>query len=335
MLVPGSIPNIIFSKSFKGLSFKSIYKNTFFISLILFVIAILFIGSKFSEHQLLFIKFKQYFSVGFLPYLFLLFLLQIINWSIEALKFKLLMDKYHSLSFLNSLKAVYAGNFTALITPERIGNFIGRAVILKTNKKLITLLTVFGNSCQLLVTLSMGLIGFYSLLIYDFNIHFLNSVQLIFGLIIYTFLFFIVCSSVFNLKWINLFIKMKFLSSWHKNLNLLKDVLLNTKFSILGLCFSRYFIFILQYYLLILAFDLTIDFLQLTIYLGLLFGMVTLIPSLVPGNLGTKEALCILLFGGGVLGIQFSLISFIVWLINVGLSGFIGSLVLLMNKKSR
>ena len=331
MLVPGSIPNIIFSKSFKKFSidkWKYLYKNTFFISLIFFGLAIIFITNKIINSKSLLVELNDQFNFSIAPYLSLVFLLQFINWFLEALKFNTILKDHFSIKFKTVLKSVYAGNFTALITPERIGNFIGRFLVINGDKKLITLITILGNSFQLLITLLMCLIGLTYILLFKLDTLFTNNTQIIFILLIYSFGTFILTAVLFNLKWFSVFKNIKFLKKWQSKLTQLKNTSFKNKVLIFSYAFARYLVFILQYYVLVKVFNLSIDVFQLIVYLGLLFGIVTFIPSLIPGNLGTREALCILLFSRDVLGVKFALISLLVWIINVGFSSLIGGLIL-------
>ena len=91
----------------------------------------------------------------------------------------------------------------------------------------------------------------------------------------------------------------------------------------------RYLVFIVQYYVLFIAFKIPIDLVDVAIFVGVIFGLVTFIPSIAPGNLGTREALSIFILGGSIIGIQLSSISFIVWIINVVVSALIGCFFLL------
>ena len=336
MLVPGSIPNIIFSKSFKEFSIKSLklcYKNTFFISLIFFSVSILYLGLKFEEFQLQTGQLKVYFNLDLFFYLVIVLFLQFVNWTLEAIKLKLLLSKYNPISLINSLKAVYIGNFTALITPERIGNFLGRVLVIKENKKLTTILTIYGNSCQLLVTILMGMFGFSALLFSDLNLEILPNFETLILALFYFTLTTLLLMGLFNLKWLNFFNKISVFKNWFDKLQELRDLSTSTKIVVLGFSFLRYFTFTLQFYLLSIGFDLPLSFFQLIIYLCLLFGVITLLPSLLPGNLGTKEAFSIFLLGGGGLAIQFSVLCFVVWFVNVGLSALIGGVILLLNRR--
>ena len=91
----------------------------------------------------------------------------------------------------------------------------------------------------------------------------------------------------------------------------------------------RYTVFIFQYYILFNGLMMSFDFFETIILISLLFGMVSFLPSLAPGNLGTREAVSILLLGGTIVGVQFSSVSFLVWFFNVAISGLIGGLIIL------
>ena len=142
MLVPGSIPKMIFSKSFKDLKlnvFKYYSKNTFFISLLVFVFAFAYILYNINNHQNLFLQLTQGFSNEIIPFFILILILQFLNWTLEAIKFKVLLPDSKRVKFLDIVKSVYVGNLTALITPKRLGNFIGRNWFLKRKTNDITL----------------------------------------------------------------------------------------------------------------------------------------------------------------------------------------------------
>ena len=75
-------------------------------------------------------------------------LLQFVNWLVEAFKFKVLLQTPEKPKIQLIIKAIYIGNFTALLTPERIGNFVGRSWVLKSIKKDTIVSTILGNYVQ-------------------------------------------------------------------------------------------------------------------------------------------------------------------------------------------
>ena len=72
-------------------------------------------------------------------------LLQFVNWVVEAFKFKVLLQTPEKPKIQLIIKAIYIGNFTALLTPERIGNCVGRSWVLKSIKKDTIVSTILGN----------------------------------------------------------------------------------------------------------------------------------------------------------------------------------------------
>ena len=76
-----------------------------------------------------------------------------------------------------------------------------------------------------------------------------------------------------------------------------------------------------------MVFDIEMDFIELFIFLSLLYGIVTFVPSPFLGNLGTREALALYIASTSTLGLFAPVISLIIWFINVGLSTFIGGVI--------
>jgi len=335
MLVPGSIPNMILSNSSKKRLFRWLnlfYKNTFFIALPCFIVAIVYLVLKISENQnsFSFLSEIDFFSIT--TALFTLLLLQFLNWILEAYKFNTLLQKYQSVPFVSIVKAIYAGVFTGLLTPERLGNFIGRHWVLQTDLKLTTLLTVIGNSFQLFVTIFISFLSISVLILLDSDIVIFHKSLTLFIFISSLVLSLVIAALLFDFRWLRIIDRLSFLTKWKVTLGEINQLSIAVKFKALFFALSRYLIFILQYYVLIDVFDVPINFIQLAIFLGLLYGIVTLVPSLIPGNLGNREAFCVLLLGGGLIGLKISFISFLVWLINVGFSALIGGLVILNSR---
>lgn len=93
-------------------------------------------------------------------FLTLLFLLMLVNWSIEALKWKSLLKGTERISFLKSFQSVLTGVAVSMITPNRVGEYLGRILYLRNIHKLqgITV-TLVGSFAQLVVTGTWGVVG--------------------------------------------------------------------------------------------------------------------------------------------------------------------------------
>lgn len=297
-----------------------------------FVFAIAYILTSIESQKNLISLIAKDFSTTIIPYFILIILLQFVNWTLEALKFYFLLADSKNLSFNQVLKSVYVGNLTAIVTPKRLGNFIGRNWILKDKAQQVTISTISGNFYQLFITIIMAFCSF--LYLYFFKTQFLLELKYYFLLLVffYLFLLFLIGYTIFNNNWYPIVNKLKLVKYFNISTDHLNSISSFKRIKVLFFAMSRYWIFIFQYYLLIKGFNITVDFLDVIILVGLLFGTVTFLPSFAPGNLGTREALSIFILGGSALGIKFALVSFLVWSVNVAFSALIGAGLLFTSK---
>ncbi|CAI8169634.1 MAG: Uncharacterised protein [Crocinitomicaceae bacterium] len=297
-----------------------------------FVFAIAYILTSIESQKNLISLIAKDFSTTIIPYFILIFLLQFVNWTLEALKFYFLLADSKNLSFNQVLKSVYVGNLTAIVTPKRLGNFIGRNWILKDKAQQVTISTISGNFYQLFITIIMAFCSF--LYLYFFKTQFLLELKYYFLLLVffYLFLLFLIGYTIFNNNWHPIVNKLKLVKYFNISTDHLNSISSFKRIKVLFFAMSRYWIFIFQYYLLLKGFNITVDFLDVIILVGLLFGTVTFLPSFAPGNLGTREALSIFILGGSALGIKFALVSFLVWSVNVAFSALIGAGLLFTSK---
>ena len=297
-----------------------------------FVFAIAYILTSIESQKNLISLIAKDFSTTIIPYFILIFLLQFVNWTLEALKFYFLLPDSKNLSFNQVLKSVYVGNLTAIVTPKRLGNFIGRNWILKDKAQQVTISTISGNFYQLFITIIMAFCSF--LYLYFFKTQFLLELKYYFLLLVffYLLLLFLIGYTIFNNDWHPIVNKLKLVKYFNISTDHLNSISSFKRIKVLFFAMSRYWIFIFQYYLLLKGFNITVDFLDVIILVGLLFGTVTFLPSFAPGNLGTREALSIFILGGSALGIKFALVSFLVWSVNVAFSALIGAGLLFTSK---
>ena len=92
--------------------------------------------------------------------LFLAFILMFVNWSLEALKWKLSVQHVQPVSFAKALKAVFSGVSFSVTTPNRMGEYIGRVLYMNEGNRLkVISLTILGSVSQLIVTMFFGLLA--------------------------------------------------------------------------------------------------------------------------------------------------------------------------------
>lgn len=103
------------------------------------------------------------------------------NWGFETRKWHVLIRKFTSYSFWAVYKATLAGVTVSLFTPNRVGEYGGRIILVEPKDNWnAAIATLVGSFSQLLVLLSMGLVG---LLLFADNIFTIPSEVL--GLLIF------------------------------------------------------------------------------------------------------------------------------------------------------
>lgn len=84
-----------------------------------------------------------------------------VNWAIESLKWQLLVSKFLKINFLRAYKAIFAGITISIFTPNRIGEYGGRILLVEPEYNWRAVLaTLVGSFSQLAALLTSGIIGF-------------------------------------------------------------------------------------------------------------------------------------------------------------------------------
>tara|TARA_B100000674_G_C37682646_1_gene842256 strand:- start:198 stop:647 length:450 start_codon:yes stop_codon:yes gene_type:complete len=89
-----------------------------------------------------------------------------INWFLEALKWKFLINKIEEISIMTSIRAVFSGITVSTFTPNRIGEYAGRVFCLEKGDRIkAVLITIIGSMSQLFNTIFLVSLDLYFCLI--------------------------------------------------------------------------------------------------------------------------------------------------------------------------
>ena len=270
-------------------------------------------------------------SNHWLVYFSITLCLTLLNWAIEAKKWQILVRSTQTLSFKQAYGSVLAGLSTGLVTPNRIGNFIGRNVYLnKTEKVQGIYKTQLGNLAQFLTSMLLGVIGFaIALRLFHVNIN--PILILVFATAIFSFGLLIYFKPISLLK---LPFGQKLYEKDKHNIDQIIAISPFIKLEVIGLSFLRYSVFIIQYYLLFRAVEVNLYWPILPVLISTTFLVTTLIPSLLFGKLLVRESSALLVFGWASISISNILIvSFSLWFINLAIPGLIGLIIWLKKSK--
>ncbi len=277
-------------------------------------------------------RFSSYGSdAGLYGLLFCVLLLVPVNWVLEAAKWKILVSKLERVSLRRATVGVLSGLSTSIVTPNRLGEFLGRIFYLDfSHRKQGALLSFVGSAAQLSITLLMGMLGYLALkssLLVEFPdwapfysyMAWLLILLSIAALLIY-----------FVSPWVmNGVIRIPWMRKWNPEEDRLDYPGATNMVSILGLSFSRYVVFTTQYIVLLTVFCSDVNLSLAFLAIGLVYLSVALSPSLYFSELGIREFFAlsfISLASNDNQGIFIA--STVLWLFNIGLPSLIGSLLL-------
>ena len=281
-------------------------------------------------------------SSRFVAVLSLVLVLMVLNWLLEAVKWKYLIWKIEKVSLLQSLIAVLTGVTISSFTPNRIGEYFGRAFILKKASHVEgILITVLGSMSQLLITI---LTGSFAMLV--FLPLFMPSAEFIRGYLYYALTAIVL---IFDLVLLGLFFNLSFLSTW-------KEKILSNGFgrirkffrvftfysnrelwSVMALSFARYIVFSSQYILLLYVLGVQIPFYYAYLLISMIYLVMAIIPTIALTELGIRGSVAIYFFGfyftplmTATAGINFGILmaSVRLWVINLGVPAVAGSIFL-------
>jgi hypothetical protein len=87
----------------------------------------------------------------------IIFLLMLLNWFLESLKWQYVIKKVEGISLLKAIESVFCGLTWAIFTPNRIGEYGGRIFFLSYRKRIQGMVAMsVGHIAQMLVTSIMG-----------------------------------------------------------------------------------------------------------------------------------------------------------------------------------
>ncbi|MCB9075169.1 MAG: flippase-like domain-containing protein [Chitinophagales bacterium] len=203
-------------------------------------------------------------------------ILMIINWSVETIKWKFLIDKIHFISWLDALEGILFGITFSMFTPSRVGEFGGRVFALNSDRIQAIVSTILGSATQLVANISLGAIGFLSYLLviekfekYTLSIVFFLALFLVLLLHICLFNLDIIATKFPKVKQLENIRKYIDIISLYSNIDLLKIELLSV---------VRYIIYNVQFILLMYYFNIEISILYAVIISMTIFLFQTINP---------------------------------------------------------
>ncbi|MBL0096318.1 MAG: flippase-like domain-containing protein [Bacteroidetes bacterium] len=265
-------------------------------------------------------------------WLITVFMLAILNWSIEAIKWKYLIKKIEIVSFFRAIRAVFNGITVSFFTPNRSGEFAGRIIYLHPDNRVKgALLSLLGSTSQLLLTFQAGLVAllFYLPLFLE-----METQVLFFWRVLIVLIIVLLSIGWWKLprlvKWID---AMNIRSAWKEKVHVWDLCSNGDLLYVWSLSLFRYVVFTLQQLLLFKILGFHPPVLEMAGLSALSFMLITAIPSIALGELGIRGSVNLAIFGfAGALSSSILLVTFSIWCINLAFPAMLGATSVLFLK---
>jgi hypothetical protein len=263
-------------------------------------------------------------------------LLMVLNWSIEAVKWKIAVKPVQEVSFFKAFRAILSGVSFSVSMPNRIGEYFGRVLYMDEGNKLKTIsITIVASISQLIITLFMGGLGILILQKPIENSGLISPIWMqviIFGVwgVLIGILFF-----YFRLSWLTRLIeKLPGITRFVYLIRALEEFHTTMLLKLILLSLARFIVFILQYYLLFRLFSVDVNWMQCYWAVSISFLVMACIPTIAIAELvqrGKVLTTIMTIYTSNQLGVGFTTAG--IWLINLIFPAIIGSLLIFSIKK--
>ncbi|MGX5688787.1 lysylphosphatidylglycerol synthase domain-containing protein [Arcticibacter tournemirensis] len=216
---------------------------------------------------------KVYFTLGGI------FLLMLLNWFLEALKWKYLVRQIEKISVAKAVESVFCGLTWAIFTPNRIGEYGGRVFFLSPRRRVFGAIAMgIGAIGQMVITNVLGAIA----VLWFIRTFLVISTELYYILFVATLifcLFFLLF--YFNIRWLNRVLnKIAFLKRFRKFFMILASYRRGNLLVVFNFCIARFIVFTSQYYLIINMLLPELPVFSMIMMIFILFFIQSALPSL-------------------------------------------------------
>lgn len=242
-----------------------------------------------------------------------------LNWYLEYLKWRTTLRYVVPItSQKQRFQSFMAGIVTGFVTPNLLGNFIGRILYFEADKrpKLIGI-TLFANAAQFLASVLFGLV---SLACIGFPLDFADDTAPV--LSVFCVLFALLMLGLYLL--VNRIPEILLQWNWTHKFRESLQAPIDLRLELLTLSIFRHVVFSMQFCLLLGAFGLGFSLENFFLVWQVYFWS-TLIPSIWLGKLVIRESVALWIFGYYTSQLEAVLLaSVLLWLLNQGLTALIG-----------
>lgn len=268
-------------------------------------------------------------NLGFIFTAILITVLLPLNWGLESLKWQIALKKILPITFIDAARSVVAGTATGVITPNRVGEFAGRVMLLPDEHRKNAIGVNFVCSfSQLWATVFFGslAVGIYSDILQPGTTH-----QIAYGLISFTgfILLFALGIFIFKIRWLSAWVIKRGLSNKIEGFfTALAELPQRSIMMIMLLSLMRYAVFLAQQLLALQLLGMSgIPYFHAAAIIAMVYFFATILPVNNLLELGIRSAATLHLWNMAYPDAAFIALgaSLLIWLINMGIPVLAGN----------
>lgn len=258
--------------------------------------------------------------------------LMILNWLLEAVKWRHLLKGVEHVPLRRAFTATIAGTSVGFVSVNRTGEFLGRVLFLAPEHRVAGgFATSLGSIAQFVVTLVAGGIGLFMLTMLGAPLPW-HADWISWALATLTALVAFIALVLYFYPGLlrQLLLLVPFLHRFEQASGILSRYQRSDLLNVILLSIARYAVFGFQFVLLLRAFGAGVDHMEAILAVPLIYLIATLIPSVMLTELGVRGSVAMAVLAP--LGADDALVlmaTTCLWVINVALPASVGSLILL------
>lgn len=252
-------------------------------------------------------------------------LLMLVNWVLEAAKWKYLAQRLAHMSLWRSIEAVFCGLTWAIFTPNRLGEYAGRVMFLPQRRRIHGVFAMaVGSFGQNVVT---NVVGASSIIWVTWHFLHLTLWLYIVLVILLLGLIAVMLLCYFNMSWmVYLLNKIAFLHKYHRFFDIMGRYRLAELLRVMGFCIARFAAFSFQYYLVVHLLIPEIPFYDTFLFIFVVFFIQSALPSLDLLDISVRNITGLALFAyvtDQKIAVMAAITS--IWFINLIIPAILGS----------
>ena len=261
------------------------------------------------------------FSGGNLALIIAVILLMPVNWSLEALKWKLLLKHSAHFTLSEAMRSVLGGLSIGFATPARVGEFAGRVMFLHRGERVDGIyLSAIGGLAQSIVTFFTAL---FMLRFYTGNSNIFFSA---YSYIAFALLALVMIAIYISFEEVMLWLKKSRLHISDYVIDVNKTPHRNDKWLVFLTSIVRYGVYVLQYYLLLRFIGMTGNVFELIAAISLILFLQSVSPLIPLTDITVRGGIALLVLNnyGTYMTMGIFMVPVMLWAINLLIPAIIG-----------